>query len=233
MLKRYYSIQEAVEFLTFEIKQNLSAKDIVESAIRGEIRFCIWFDGGLAKFKYTEEFPFSSLDDGPYLFRGYIKIPRSEIEPERELVCFDPNEIHEILFTYDDYQFPEIESPYFYSPYDYNHEKKEYERAFYQVNYNDAVIPSEDILALISTNQRKVVAQIISVNQHKSKMLVILNQAFNKFWTNVDKNDPTTYPKKITVVAWLQKNGFSQSLAEKGATIIRPEWVPAGRRPEE
>ena len=35
------------------------------------------------------------------------------------------------------------------------------------------------------------------------------------------------------LAAWLVKQGLSPTLADKAATIIRPEWVPTGRKPEE
>lgn len=66
-----------------------------------------------------------------------------------------------------------------------------------------------------------------------SEKLAFLNQASKKFWENADKNDRDTHPDNVTVAAWLAKKGFSQTLASKAATIIRPEWAPTGRKPEE
>ncbi|MBV6446556.1 hypothetical protein [Nitrosomonas sp.] len=237
MLKRYYSIKEAVEFLTLELKQNLSSMDILESAVRGEIRLGIWFDGNLATFKLNDDFlpdsPWCSLGGPPYSFRGYLKIPRRVITPTGGIVCFDPKEIIEVIESWEDHQLPEIEYPYFYGTYTCIPETGEVKYVQYKVNCDDAVIPTEDILALLSKIQKKESPQVNTANQNKSNMLATLNQASNKFWANVDKNDPGTYPRKVAIVAWLEKNGFSQTLAEKGATIIRPEWAPAGRRPEE
>jgi hypothetical protein len=68
---------------------------------------------------------------------------------------------------------------------------------------------------------------------HFSEKLVTLNQAADIFWAHADRKDRTTHKPKANVVAWLVKRGFTESLAEKGATIIRPEWVPTGRKPEE
>lgn len=66
-----------------------------------------------------------------------------------------------------------------------------------------------------------------------SEKLAFLNQAAKKFWANADRNDRDTHPDNATVVIWLEKKGFSQTLASKAATIIRPEWAPTGRKPEE
>lgn len=66
-----------------------------------------------------------------------------------------------------------------------------------------------------------------------SERLAILNQAATKFWKNADRKDRDTHPDNETVTQWLVSKGYSGSLASKAATIIRPEWVPTGRKPEE
>ena len=66
-----------------------------------------------------------------------------------------------------------------------------------------------------------------------SDKLAKMNQASMKFWSNADRDDRGTHPDNATVAAWLVKQGFSPTLADKAATIIRPEWAPAGRKPEE
>lgn len=68
---------------------------------------------------------------------------------------------------------------------------------------------------------------------HVSDKLAKLNQAAAKFWGNADRDDRGTHEDNATVAAWLVKQGFSPTLAEKAATIIRPEWAPPGRKPEE
>lgn len=66
-----------------------------------------------------------------------------------------------------------------------------------------------------------------------SDKLAKLNQAAERFWGNADRDDRGTHEDNATVAAWLVQQGFSQTLAEKAATIIRPEWAPTGRKPEE
>lgn len=68
---------------------------------------------------------------------------------------------------------------------------------------------------------------------HVSDKLAKLNQAAAKFWGNADRDDRGTHPDNATVAAWLVPQGFSPTLADKAATIIRPEWAPTGRKPEE
>ena len=73
----------------------------------------------------------------------------------------------------------------------------------------------------------------ITDRSHVSDKLAILNQAAQRFWANADRDDRSTHPTNSYVVEWLGKNGYTQSLAEKAATIIRPEWAPTGRKPED
>jgi hypothetical protein len=66
-----------------------------------------------------------------------------------------------------------------------------------------------------------------------SERLVRMNQAAKKFWANASRNERDTHPDNAKVATWFEKNGFSSTLANKAATLIRPEWAPAGRKPEE
>lgn len=68
--------------------------------------------------------------------------------------------------------------------------------------------------------------------EHVSNKLAYLNQAADKFWARADRHDRSTHPDNATVVSWLTQHDFSETLAEKGAAIIRPEWAPTGRKPE-
>jgi len=70
-------------------------------------------------------------------------------------------------------------------------------------------------------------------NQNRSDKLALLNQVFFKYWSNADPGDPQTHPKNAVVVSWLIEHGrYSRALAEKAATIIRPEWAKIGRPQE-
>ena len=68
------------------------------------------------------------------------------------------------------------------------------------------------------------------VHAHVSDNLAILNQASSRFWANADSSDNATHPLNSTVESWLIDRGFTQTLAGKGATIIRPSWATAGRK---
>jgi hypothetical protein len=73
---------------------------------------------------------------------------------------------------------------------------------------------------------------IFEINNFKSDKFSILCQAAQRFWSNADKNDKTTHPDNASVTKWLIERGYSETLAEKAATILRPEWAATGRRQE-
>ncbi len=73
----------------------------------------------------------------------------------------------------------------------------------------------------------------IADRAHVSEKLAFLNQAAQRFWANANPNDRSTHPTNSDVVEWLVQHGYTQTLAEKAATIIRPDWAPTGRKPEE
>lgn len=76
-------------------------------------------------------------------------------------------------------------------------------------------------------------APLPTSRHHVSDKLAKMSQASMKFWSNADRDDRGTHPDNATVAAWLVQQGFSPTLADKAATIIRPEWAPTGRKPEE
>ena len=72
-----------------------------------------------------------------------------------------------------------------------------------------------------------------SKREHYSNKLVTLNQAADRFWMYAERSDRDTHPLNRDIESWLVKRGFSSSLAKSAATIVRPDWAPVGRKPEE
>ncbi|MGZ8952974.1 MAG: hypothetical protein ACXW01_15165 [Methylobacter sp.] len=68
--------------------------------------------------------------------------------------------------------------------------------------------------------------------QDKSTQLRALNQA-SSLWSNADRDDKTTWTDTKDVIAFLVDKGFSQTLAVRGASIVRPDWAESGARPKE
>ena len=96
-------------------------------------------------------------------------------------------------------------------------------------------LPSE--LAVLASKEDEAIKSVVekSLNEkathaNVSDKLAILNQASTKFWANADSNDNNTHPLNSTVAAWLIEREFTQTLADKGATIIRPTWATTGRK---
>ena len=96
-------------------------------------------------------------------------------------------------------------------------------------------LPSE--LAGLASKEDEAIKSVVekSLNEkathaNVSDKLAILNQASTKFWANADSNDNNTHPLNSTVAAWLIEREFTQTLADKGATIIRPTWATTGRK---
>lgn len=79
MLKRYYGLTEAAEFLSSEHKQQIQPSDVMEMAARGEIHLYTWGEGTLAIFKDNgDSVRFVRPIGG---FRGYILIPSHIVSP--------------------------------------------------------------------------------------------------------------------------------------------------------
>lgn len=67
----------------------------------------------------------------------------------------------------------------------------------------------------------------------RSEKLSFLLQASDRFWANAKLGEGDTHPRQEAVQVWLEERGFSPSLADKAATIIRPDWAKKGRPPKE
>jgi hypothetical protein len=103
---------------------------------------------------------------------------------------------------------------------------------------NDVFVERSDV-EKIKTQGAAILEQTIRnapqipERDHISDKLALMNQAANKFWRNANRQERGTHPENTKVALWLVGQGFSSTLADKAATIIRPEWVPSGRKPKE
>jgi len=107
-----------------------------------------------------------------------------------------------------------------------------------RVSRNDVFLERSDVekirtqgAAILEQTVRE--APQIPGRDHMSEKLAFMNQAASKFWRHANREERSTHPKNTDVASWLIAKGFSETLADKAATIIRPEWVPSGRKPEE
>jgi len=75
--------------------------------------------------------------------------------------------------------------------------------------------------------------QIHQGNEHRSDKLQFLIQAADKFWSTADRKNAANQPLSEDIERWLKERGYTQTLAEQAARIIRPSWAKNGRRPNE
>lgn len=88
-------------------------------------------------------------------------------------------------------------------------------------DYDETRIEVENLKARLAGNMKG--------QGHLSDKLQQLRQAAEHFWANAAPDDPATHPKNPRVAAHLQQLGWSQNMAETGASIIRPGWAHRGR----
>lgn len=65
--------------------------------------------------------------------------------------------------------------------------------------------------------------------------LKLANNAFSRFWENANPAEKDTQPNNSDIAKWVieQSGGkITQTMADKIAQIIRPEWAATGRKPE-
>lgn len=102
-------------------------------------------------------------------------------------------------------------------------------------NYANWDIP-EELKTLHTKKGIEVVPPVVNKladnGDFKSDKLQYLIQAAEKFWKNATPKDYSSYPNTMAIEKWLVDKGYSQSLATKAASIIRPEWAGTGRRPD-
>lgn len=65
---------------------------------------------------------------------------------------------------------------------------------------------------------------------YETKLLRILAEAVDEFWTLYDPEDKSTAPTNSQVIAWLKERGVANRMAEVMATILRADGLPPGPR---
>lgn len=62
--------------------------------------------------------------------------------------------------------------------------------------------------------------------------LAALIRARRAFWERASRDQKDTWPKTSEILKYLREKGFDDTLAQRGATIIRPSWAGKGRLPK-
>jgi len=186
MLKRYYSIEEAAEFLTSEHGQRITHKDVLTLARHGDIRLCTWFDGrvDLCICNDHPEHPTADWTD-TFSFKGYVQIPREKITPSGGEITFSPKNAIEII-AYDGPPLTEVVYPYGFS-------------WWIETNCDHADIPAQDLLNLRS---KKVELEKPLATTERNTLLTIIGLMAKDGYRD-DLNKPYTLAADIRKAAEL------------------------------
>lgn len=183
MLKRYYSIEEAAEFLTSEHGQKITHKDVLTLARHGDIRLCTWYEGILELCSDFEDAAHSSPSiEDTYSFKGYIQISKDVITPNGGKVSYSPVDSIEVI-TYDGPPIAGVEFPYGFG--------------FITTNCDNAVIPAKDLLNL--RPQKVDSKKPLTTNERNSFLTIIGLMAKDGYGNDLSK--PYELAKEIQAAA--------------------------------
>ncbi len=154
MLKRYYQLNEAADFLSAEHDQRVTKRDVLEMAGRGEVRLCLWFSGAVCEFEEVDPFDTPIPWGNSHSFRGYVQIPRDYISPEGGSVRFGSGEFVELVYSpTGDPKPPSVKYPSFYGAYDLDAATGFAIHTPFIGSCDEALVPAIDLLALSGASQ--------------------------------------------------------------------------------
>jgi len=204
--KDYYRMNEAVDYLTSELRRNITVENILYVAMFGDIRLCKWFDSKLflkkpGRVKKTSSQ--SNIKPTLFPFKGFLQVPEEYITPMGDIVKCD-----ELIAWHlckrgifieaqlnDGYYFvSQAANPdsYIFEP---NYQEKGIpELMQFEVNLNDCMIPEQDLFGYVNSvkNQQVDFQQMGLINEH------IIKEDF--------KTDHIKSHKTATPVPDLRKN---------------------------
>ena len=197
MLERYYSIDEAAEFLSKEIGEKISERSVLELAARGLIRLCIWFNGrtGLSCYRPDSlpilEEPFTVNK----FVKGYIQIPKTSIAPQHRefsipyavlIEAFDSGNDEDKWLSRGETKIAVLPIKSF------NEETHDIEYDAINVSTENALIPAQDLLDFRSKNKET-----------------------EKSCTDSEKPLITTERNSLlTIIGLMAKNGYGNDLSK-------------------
>ncbi|SEQ22659.1 hypothetical protein [Nitrosomonas ureae] len=205
MLKRYYSIDEAAEFLTSEHGQKITRMDVMELAARGDIRLCAWFNESLILYKE----PFPKLERSDYhictsgfAFKGYIQIPLELINLNSKKIDFYPMVIIEAITLLNNLLPMKATPPGFFARSNYVEGLDEYMPSMLTTDCDNALIPTLDLLNLKSKNrkiERSCVEKPLFTTERNSLLTIIGIMAKDGYGNDLSK--PYSLAKEILKTA--------------------------------
>lgn len=250
MLKRYYTVLEAAEFLSEQTRTSIGSRDVIELAAREDLRFCFWVDKPIQAFDFFETpLPFC------YEFRGYVQILpiyispgskefeitkiRKVVEVIEEKASVPPNgkPIPSLTFGDNGSTYGSSRSVYFATMNgllnEVSTEQEFIQHGTFRLSIEDIFVPAVDLLRLRASEGYLGALASAPWPKHETEKLRALRTAAVRFWSNYDPNDPTTAPKNEAVIEWLEteyKGLISSTLANYMATILRADGLKTGPR---
>lgn len=228
--KKYLSFSEIAK------RWNLPENDVHYLIQQEKLTPAIIWNGMVSKVKLIDISPF---DDGSEYYEeqekdidgNFIYSPTNNTSP---LFLVKPTikGAYKYEFEYASFKLKSRNNDYFYklAKVDYGNFLK-FDDFFIQIN-------AFFIIENVKENEENFInaelekAKSTITREHVSDNLAFLNQASERFWKLAVKNDPSTHPKNSDVEKWLIERGFTQTLAKKAASIIRPDWASKGRPKE-
>jgi hypothetical protein len=99
--------------------------------------------------------------------------------------------------------------------------------------FEEAATRVADISGRLHDGINGLLPEISREHDYRSSELQLLNTAAETFWKNATLSEADTCPTNSNVADWLRNEGFSADKAAQGASIIRPDKAPKGRRAKE
>ncbi len=210
MLERYYSINDAAEFLSKETVGKVTERGILDMIRRKELRLCLHVTGS------SEICLFNPDDDPPlkpYLidtyFDGYIQIPETAImfhSIDQEILLKEAK-IIEIIDSFEQrHNLPEpnLLNYLVRKVENFNKDNGETTYGHYKVNFPDALIPTEDLLSCKTGNKKgnRVQAEKPLSTMERNTLLTIIGLMAKDGYRN-DLSQPYLFAKELKKVAEL------------------------------
>lgn len=210
MLKRYYNISEAADFLSSENNVKIGERDLLDLAARGEIRLCnhIAQSSGICFYDTNSDSSLKELMIDPY-FEGYIEIPKKAIRSfssDKEILLREAKIIEIINSFWHRNKLPEPDLDFYFvrKVEIYNEQTMQYSYTSYKINFPHALIPTQDILSLNPSNQKNprfLPEKLLNTTERNSFLTIIGLMAKNGYADDLSK--PYSLAKEIVSAAEL------------------------------
>jgi hypothetical protein len=238
-MRRYLSVFEAAEHLSARTGDRIDFRAVADMAMRGEIRLCFYFNGGLNYFPELSPWEYSEEYCERHRFRGYLRIPPDRIDANPEwLEFYCTREAVESLHQVDGEDPPParlLEGAKTGGFAQFSWATKadpEIKPLCFSISWADVRVPSVVLETLLGLQPKQATSGQgrWPWGTHETELLRHLHAAAAKWWQNFDPADNTTAPTNEQVSGWLQARGVAKRNADVIATMLRADGVPTGPR---